>query len=75
MQSKDLLQLVQEFGNPLHAYVAEKIEQQCKGLNNAFAKLEKLHVNYAMKALATISILNVLKNSGSGLDTVSIQRM
>jgi diaminopimelate decarboxylase len=75
MQTKDLLALSQEFGNPLYVYDAEKIAFQYKRLANAFSKVEKLRINYAMKALSNISVLKLLKNLGSGLDTVSLQEV
>jgi diaminopimelate decarboxylase len=75
MQTKDLLDLANEFGNPLYVYDAEKIEFQYKRLANAFSKVEKLRINYAMKALSNISVLKLLNNLGSGLDTVSIQEV
>lgn len=75
MQPTELEQLAREFGNPLYVYDAEKIEFQYNRLTNAFAKVEKLRINYAMKALSNISILKLLKNLGSGLDTVSIQEV
>ena len=74
MQPKELLDLAEQFGNPLYVYDAEKIEFQYNRLTNAF-KVEKLRINYAMKALSNISILKLLKNLGSGLDTVSIQEV
>jgi diaminopimelate decarboxylase len=75
MQPTELEQLAREFGNPLYVYDAEKIEFQYNRLTNAFAKVEKLRINYAMKALSNISILKLLKNLDSGLDTVSIQEV
>ena len=75
MQAKDLLALAEEFGNPLYVYDAATIEQQYNRLTNAFSKVERLRINYAMKALSNISILNLLKKMGSGLDTVSIQEV
>lgn len=75
MQTKELLQIAQEFGNPIYVYDAEKIIAQFKRLTNAFSKVENLRINYAVKALSNISILNVLKNQGAGLDTVSIQEV
>ena len=59
---------------PLYVYDAEKIETQYNRLTNAF-KVEKLRINYAMKALSNISILKLLQHLGSGLDTVSIQEV
>lgn len=75
MQPKDLLNLAEQFGNPLYVYDADKIAFQYNRLTSAFAKVEKLRINYAMKALSNISILKLLKNLGSGLDTVSIQEV
>ncbi|QBZ98925.1 diaminopimelate decarboxylase [Flavobacterium sangjuense] len=75
MQPAELLSLSKEFGNPLYVYDADKIEVQYNRLTNAFAKVEKLRINYAMKALSNISILKLLRNLGSGLDTVSIQEV
>jgi diaminopimelate decarboxylase len=75
MQSKELLNLAETYGNPLYVYDADKIAFQYHRLTHAFSKVEKLRINYAMKALSNISILKFLKNLGSGLDTVSIQEV
>ncbi len=75
MQPKELLQIAQEFGNPVYVYDANKIISQYQRLTNAFAKVERLRVNYAVKALSNISILKLLQNQGAGLDTVSIQEV
>ncbi len=75
MQPKELLDLATAFGNPLYVYDANKIKFQYHRLSTAFAKVEKLRINYAMKALSNVSILKLLQNLGSGLDTVSIQEV
>ena len=75
MQPKELLDLANEFGNPLYVYDADKIASQYNRLSKAFSKVEKLRINYAMKALSNISILKLLESLGSGLDTVSIQEV
>ena len=75
MQPKELVALAEEFGSPLYVYDAATIENQYNRLTTAFSKVEKLRVNYAMKALSNISVLKLLKNMGSGLDTVSIQEV
>ncbi|SFF38580.1 diaminopimelate decarboxylase [Flavobacterium xueshanense] len=75
MQSKDLVQLAEQFGNPLYVYDAEKIQSQYNRLSKAFSKVNKLRINYAMKALSNVAILQLLKEMGSGLDTVSIQEV
>ena len=75
MQGKDLLQLAEQFGSPLYVYDAEKIQSQYNRLSKAFSKVNKLRINYAVKALSNIAILQLLKEMGSGLDTVSIQEV
>ena len=75
MQSKDLLQLAEKFGSPLYVYDAEKIQSQYNRLSKAFSKVNKLRINYAMKALSNVAILQLLRDMGSGLDTVSIQEV
>ena len=75
MQSKDLVQLAEQFGSPLYVYDAEKIQSQYKRLSKAFSKVNKLRINYAMKALSNVAILQLLNEMGSGLDTVSIQEV
>lgn len=75
MESQQLLSIAEEFGSPLYVYDAEKIQFQYNRLTNAFSKVEKLRINYAVKALSNISILKLLKQMGSGLDTVSIQEV
>lgn len=75
METKQLLQLAEEFGSPLYVYDAEKIQSQYLRLEKAFSKVNHLRINYAVKALSNISILKLLKQMGSGLDTVSIQEV
>jgi len=75
MDTKQLLQLAGEFGNPLYVYDAEKIISQYQRLQKAFSKVGSLRVNYAVKALSNLSILNLLKQEGSCLDTVSIEEV
>lgn len=75
MDTKQLLQLADEFGSPLYVYDAEKIQSQYQRLEKAFSKVNHLRINYAVKALSNISVLKLLKQMGSGLDTVSIQEV
>ena len=75
MEAKQLLQLADEFGSPLYVYDAAKIQSQYHKLERAFSKVEHLRINYAVKALSNISVLKLLKQMGSGLDTVSIQEV
>lgn len=75
MNSKDLLQLTEEFGAPLYVYDADKIISQYNKLTNAFKGVPSLKLNYAAKALSNISVLRLMNSLGSGLDTVSIQEV
>lgn len=75
MESQQLLQIANDFGAPIYVYDAQKIESQYHRLTNAFSKVEKLQINYAVKALSNISILKLFKKLDSGLDTVSIQEV
>ncbi len=71
IQGLSVADVVKEFGTPLYLYDAEKIIQQLQNLKNAFSENE-VKVKYAAKALTNISILKLLRQSGSGVDVVSI---
>ena len=75
MKNKTLLHIAKEFGNPVYAYDAHKIETQYKRLTSAFSKVKQLKINYAAKALSNISVLKFMNSLGAGLDTVSIQEV
>ncbi|RAV30678.1 diaminopimelate decarboxylase [Sinomicrobium soli] len=75
MNNQDLLQIAKEYGAPVYVYDAEKIVSQYQRLTGAFGKVKHLKINYAVKALSNISVLKVLNNLGSGLDTVSLQEV
>lgn len=75
MNSKTLLQIAADYGSPVYVYNSEKIVSQYKRLTNAFNKVKKVKINYAVKALSNISVLKLMNSLGSGLDTVSIQEV
>lgn len=75
MTHKDLLSIAQEFDSPVYVYDAALIESQYKRLTNAFKKVENLRINYAVKALSNMAILQLLHEQGAGLDTVSAQEV
>lgn len=75
MKNTDLLDITREYGNPVYVYDAEKIKFQFNRLTNAFKTVKKLKLNYAAKALSNLTILKLMNNLGSGLDTVSIQEV
>ncbi|MEC8635894.1 MAG: diaminopimelate decarboxylase [Bacteroidota bacterium] len=75
MTNRDLSAIATEFGNPLYVYDSTKIASQYQRLNNAFSSIGNLKINYATKALSNVSILKLMRELGSGLDTVSIQEV
>ena len=70
----DPLEIAREFGAPLYVYDAEVIQRQYHRLFDAF-RVPKLRLNYACKALTNLNVLRVLRDLGSGLDTVSVQEV
>lgn len=75
MKNQDLLNIAEAYGSPVYVYNAEKIESQYKRLTSAFKKVKQLRINYAVKALSNLAVLQLMKSMGSGLDTVSIQEV
>ena len=75
MTNQDLLSIAQQNKNAIYVYDSEIIKSQYNRLRNAFSSVKNLKINYAMKALSNISILNFMESLGSGLDTVSLQEV
>ena len=75
MENNTLLQIAKDYGSPAYVYDSETIINQYNRLTNAFGKVKKLKLNYAVKALSNISILKLFNTLGSGIDTVSIQEV
>ncbi|MEY2950728.1 MAG: diaminopimelate decarboxylase [Saprospiraceae bacterium] len=67
-------ELVRKYGLPLYVYDSETIKRQLNRLNKAF-KVKNLQINYACKALNNLSILKLMKQWNTGLDTVSIEEV
>ena len=75
MKDSVLKSITAQHNGPIYVYEGAKIQQQYTWLKNAFSGVESLRINYACKALSNISILNLMRSLGSGLDTVSIQEV
>ncbi len=75
MTHQNLLDIAQEYGSPVYVYDADKIESQYNRLTEAFKEVDQLRINYAMKALSNLAILQFIHGLGAGLDTVSIQEV
>src|SRR5688500_4472823 len=72
IQNVDLHALTKEFGTPLYVYDAEKIVHQLRTLKTAFSASD-VKIKYAAKALTNLSVLKLLRASGSDVDVVSIE--
>ena len=70
----DVLEIAKKYGTPVYVYDADKITAQYQRLINAFTDVN-VKIRYACKALTNQNILTLLKNLGSGLDTVSIEEV
>src|SRR5210317_436325 len=75
MKDSILKSIAAQHQGSVYVYEGAKIQQQYTRLKNAFSGVENLRINYACKALSNISILNLMRSLGSGLDTVSIQEV
>ena len=75
MNRETLLALTEKYDSPLYVYDTDVIASQYKRLTDAFSPVKNLKLNYAVKALSNINILQFLTNLGAGLDTVSIQEV
>ena len=75
MTTKDLLAIANDYDNPLYIYDAATIERQYKRLTSAFKNVPSLRINYAVKALSNIAVLQYIHGLGAGLDTVSAQEV
>ncbi|MEK9608609.1 MAG: diaminopimelate decarboxylase, partial [Flavobacteriaceae bacterium] len=65
MKNSDLIDIAQEFGNPIYVYDSEKIKFQYERLTSAFKDIGNLRINYATKALSNLSVLKYMKLLGA----------
>lgn len=71
----NVLEIANTHGTPLFVYDSEKIVAQYTKMKNALAKVKKLKINYACKALTNVTVLRLLQSLGAGLDAVSYQEI
>ncbi|MBK7957694.1 MAG: diaminopimelate decarboxylase [Bacteroidetes bacterium] len=74
IQGLNLIDVANQYETPVYVYDGDKIVNQYRKLSSAFGST-KVKIKYACKALTNINILKLLKNEGSGIDTVSIQEV
>ncbi|MEW7292693.1 diaminopimelate decarboxylase [Aquimarina sp. 2304DJ70-9] len=75
MENENLLAVARKFGSPVYVYDSAKITSQYNRLFDAFKKVKRVKLNYAVKALSNLAILKLMNSLGAGLDTVSIQEV
>ncbi|MBQ0735730.1 diaminopimelate decarboxylase [Aquimarina celericrescens] len=75
MENENLLVVARKFGSPVYVYDSSKIISQYNRLFDAFKKVKRVKLNYAVKALSNLAILKLMNSLGAGLDTVSIQEV
>jgi len=66
------LKLAKEFDTPLYVMSERKIRENYRRFKSAFSqRYNKTRVLYSAKANTNLSVLNVLKSEGAGIDVVS----
>jgi len=75
MTREELLTIAYKYSSPVYVYDGVKILEQYNRLKNSFSEVKNLKINYAVKALSNLSILGLMKEMGSGLDTVSLEEI
>lgn len=67
----DTVDLVKDFGTPLWIIDEQGFRQNCRKIEQAFARLGESMVIYAGKTLCTSAICKIVAREGLGLDVVS----
>ena len=62
MENTVLTSIANQFGSPIYVYDADKMEHQYKRLTQAFQNVPQLRINYAVKALSNVNILEIKEN-------------
>jgi diaminopimelate decarboxylase len=73
-KKQEWIDLANQYGTPLYIYDKSKIEEKYNLLSSAFRGRD-VRFFYACKALSNINILRIIRQIGSGLDTVSINEV
>ncbi|MEO6548869.1 MAG: diaminopimelate decarboxylase [Ferruginibacter sp.] len=71
---QQLIEIADEFGTPVYVYHAERIAEQYKKLQKAFAG-SNVRFFYACKSLTNINVLKYVQSIGASLDCVSINEV
>jgi len=71
---QQLIEIADEFGTPVYVYHAERIAEQYKKLQKAFAG-SNARFFYACKSLTNLNILKYMQSIGVSLDCVSVNEV
>ncbi|MEO6723217.1 MAG: diaminopimelate decarboxylase [Ferruginibacter sp.] len=71
---QQLIEIADEFGTPVYVYHAERIAEQYKKLQKAFAGCNA-RFYYACKSLTNINVLKYIQSIGAALDCVSVNEV
>ncbi|MFO7823043.1 MAG: diaminopimelate decarboxylase [Cyclobacterium sp.] len=74
IQGIPLLDIARKYDTPVYVYDGQKILQQVAALKKAFSAVN-MKIKYATKALSNISILQLMRKAGTGVDAVSIEEV
>ncbi len=74
IQGHSILDICEQYGEPLYLYDADKIIRQYQTLKQAFGDFP-CKIKYPAKALSNINILKLIRKLRGGLDTVSINEV
>ena len=71
---QQLIEIADEFGTPVYVYHAERIAEQYKKLQKAFAGCNA-RFYYACKSLTNVNVLKYIQSIGAALDCVSVNEV
>jgi len=74
IQGIPLLDIARKYDTPVYVYDGQKILRQVAALKKAFSEVN-MKIKYATKALSNISILQLMRKAGTGVDAVSIEEV
>lgn len=74
LSHQQLIEIADEFGTPVYVYHAERIAEQYKKLQKAFAGCNARFF-YACKSLTNINVLKYIQSIGASLDCVSVNEV
>ena len=74
LSHQQLIEIADEFGTPVYVYHAERIAEQYKKLQKAFAG-SNARFFYACKSLTNINVLKYMQSIGVSLDCVSVNEV